>query len=305
MAGTAEVLSLIDPIPNTDLSVLIPNGKGLDEVFRILSASISPDSAAKPPPPVTEVAIFTAATDAFSRANTNVTVSDSLARLEPVARAAREKGLKVRGYVSVIITCPYSGRVDPRRVRDVSRELLQMGCYEVSLGDTTGTGTPASVRAVLEEVCKEIDPSRLAGHFHDTNGTALANIFTALDVGLRSFDASVGGLGGCPYSPGATGNVATEDVVYALTGESLYGDIREPYTGQPISVLYCSILIPHLVSQHLHVHYRPFWVRNGTLVRYLFRCLRKQALGFPRRSEGRTRVGQGVLTSLESVGTSR
>jgi hypothetical protein len=164
MAGTAEVLSLIDPIPNTDLSVLIPNGKGLDEVFRILSASISPDSAAKPPPPVTEVAIFTAATDAFSRANTNVTVSDSLARLEPVARAAREKGLKVRGYVSVIITCPYSGRVDPRRVRDVSRELLQMGCYEVSLGDTTGTGTPASVRAVLEEVCKEIDPSRLAGH---------------------------------------------------------------------------------------------------------------------------------------------
>lgn len=164
MAGTAEVLSLIDTIPNTHLSVLVPNGKGLDEVFRVLSASISPDSAAKPPPPVTEVAIFSAATDAFSRVNTNVTVSDSLARLEPVARAALAKGLQVRGYVSVIITCPYSGRVDPRRVRDVTRDLLQMGCYEVSLGDTTGTGTPASVRAVLEEVCKEIDPSRLAGH---------------------------------------------------------------------------------------------------------------------------------------------
>lgn len=255
MAGTAEVLSLVDPMPNTDLSVLVPNGKGLDEVLRILSASVSPDSAAKPPPPVTEVAIFTSATDAFSRANTNVTVSESLARLEPVARAARTKGLQVRGYVSVVVTCPYSGRVDPRRVRDISRELLQMGCYEVSLGDTTGTGTPASVRAVLEEVCKEIDPSRLAGHvstlyfmfldkeptmcnfclrpeqFHDTNGTALANIFTALDMGLRSFDASVGGLGGCPYSPGATGNVATEDVVYALTGESFCGDIGEPYSG--------------------------------------------------------------------------
>jgi hydroxymethylglutaryl-CoA lyase len=115
-----------------------------------------------------------------------------------------------------------------------------MGCYEVSLGDTTGTGTPASVRAVLEEVCKEIDPSRLAGHFHDTNGTALANIFTALDMGLRSFDASVGGLGGCPYSPGATGNVATEDVVHALAGESFYGDIGEPYSAPsrlPPSVL--------------------------------------------------------------------
>lgn len=164
MAGTAEVLSLVDPISNIDLSVLVPNGKGLDEVLRILSASISPDPAAKPPPPVTEIAIFTAATDAFSRANTNVTVSESLARLEPVARTARAKGLGVRGYVSVIVSCPYSGRVDPRRVRDISRELLQMGCYEVSLGDTTGTGTPASIRAVLEEVCKEIDPSKLAGH---------------------------------------------------------------------------------------------------------------------------------------------
>ncbi|KIJ59893.1 hypothetical protein HYDPIDRAFT_32768 [Hydnomerulius pinastri MD-312] len=227
MAGTAEVLSLIDPIPNTNYSVLVPNQKGLDEVLHLLSPSNSPDS--KPPPPITEVAIFTAATDAFSQANTNVSISASLERLAPVARAALDAGLKVRGYVSVIITCPYSGRVDPRRVRDVSKELLQMGCYEVSLGDTTGAGTPASVRAVLEEVGKEIDASLLAGHFHDTNGTALANIQTALDLGLRSFDASVGGLGGCPYSPGATGNVATEDIVYALTGESTYGEIGEPY----------------------------------------------------------------------------
>ncbi|KAH7882895.1 aldolase [Phlebopus sp. FC_14] len=239
MAGTPEVLSLIDPVPNTEYSVLVPNQKGLDDLFSLLSASFSPDSAAPPPPPITEVAIFTAATDSFSKANTNTSVSDSLARLAPVARAALAAGLRVRGYVSVIITCPHSGRVDPRRVRDVSRELLQMGCYEISLGDTTGAGTPASVRTVLEEVAKEIDVNLLAGHFHDTNGTALANIFAALDMGLRTFDASVGGLGGCPYSPGATGNVATEDVVYALTGESSYGDVGEPYLDTPAFTAAC------------------------------------------------------------------
>ncbi|KAF9242281.1 hypothetical protein BU15DRAFT_44042 [Melanogaster broomeanus] len=237
MSGTAEVLALMNPAPKTDYAVLVPNKKGLDEVLRILAASKSPDSAAKPPPPITEVAIFTAATDAFARANTNVSVSESLARLVPVARAALDAKLKVRGYVSVIITCPYSGRVDPRRVRDVARELIQMGCYEVSLGDTTGTGTPASVRAVLEEASKDTDVRQLAGHFHDTNGTALANIFAALELGLRAFDASVGGLGGCPYSPGATGNVATEDVVYALTGESLYDvpDLKPKWDIGPIS----------------------------------------------------------------------
>lgn len=225
MAGTAEVLSLVEPVANTNYSILVPNQKGLDGVLALLSGSS--------PPPVTEIAVFTSATDGFGKANTNTTTSESLARLAPVVRSALAAGMKVRGYVSVVITCPYSGRVDPRRVRDASRELLQMGCYEVSLGDTTGTGTPASVRAVLEEVAKDIDVSLLAGHFHDTNGTALANIQTALDFGLRTFDASVGGLGGCPYSPGATGNVATEDVVYGLTGESSYGDVREPYSDTP------------------------------------------------------------------------
>ncbi|KAG1752069.1 aldolase [Suillus lakei] len=234
MAGTAEVLALIDNFPKTGYSVLVPNQKGLDDLLEILSPSTSPDSHAKPPPPVTEVAIFTSATDAFSLVNTNVSVSASLERLAPVARRALDAGLKVRGYVSVVVTCPFSGRVDPRRVRDVSRELVQMGCYEVSLGDTTGAGTPASVRGMLEEVAKQVDVGILAGHFHDTNGTATANIMTALDFGLRTFDASVGGLGGCPYSPGATGNVATEDVVYALTGDRLFGDIGEPYgNGEP------------------------------------------------------------------------
>ncbi|KAG6333598.1 hypothetical protein ID866_5498 [Astraeus odoratus] len=220
MAGTAEVLSSIEPVIGTNYSVLVPNQRGMDDVLRLLSG----DS----PPPVTEIAVFTAATDGFAKANTNVTIAESLARLAPVVRSALDAGLRVRGYVSVIITCPYAGRVDPRKVRDVSRELLQMGCYEVSLGDTTGAGTPASVRAVLEEVTKDIDISLLAGHFHDTNGTALANIQTALGLGMRTFDASVGGLGGCPYSPGATGNVATEDVVYGLTGEHSYGDVGEP-----------------------------------------------------------------------------
>ncbi|KAG1903562.1 aldolase [Suillus fuscotomentosus] len=232
MAGTAEVLALIDSFPKTGYSVLVPNQKGLHDLLEILSTSTSPNSHAKPPPPVTEVAIFTSATDGFSLANTNVSVSGSLERLAPVARRALDAGLKVRGYVSVVVTCPFSGRVDPRRVRDVSRELVQMGCYEVSLGDTTGAGTPASILGMLEEVAKEVDIGILAGHFHDTNGTATANIMTALDFGLRTFDASVGGLGGCPYSPGATGNVATEDVVYALTGDRLFGDIGEPY-GKP------------------------------------------------------------------------
>lgn len=164
MAGTAEVLSLIEQFPNTNYSVLVPNQKGMDLLLDILSPSTSPDSSAKPPPPVTEVAIFTSATDAFSLANTNASVSASLERLVPVARTAIDAGLKVRGYVSVVVTCPFSGRVDPRKVRDVSRELLQMGCYEVSLGDTTGAGTPASVRAMLDEVAKEVDVGILAGH---------------------------------------------------------------------------------------------------------------------------------------------
>ncbi|KAG2366416.1 hypothetical protein BDR07DRAFT_1396474 [Suillus spraguei] len=222
MAGTAEVLALIGSFPKTSYSVLVPNQKGLDDLLQILSASTSPNLHANPHLQCV-----------LSRKHKR-SVSGSLERLAPVARRALDAGLKVRGYVSVVVTCPFSGRVDPRRVRDVSRELVQMGCYEVSLGDTTGAGTPANIRGMLEEVAKEVDVGILAGHFHDTNGTATANIMTALDFGLRTFDASVGGLGGCPYSPGATGNVATEDVVYALTGDRLFGDIGEPYgNGEP------------------------------------------------------------------------
>jgi len=145
-------------------------------------------------------------------------VLESLQRLESVAREAQDNKLRVRGYVSVVDTCPYSGRTDPGKVREVAKALVEMGCYEVSLGDTVGTGTPGTIRAMLEEVGKDVPVEKLAGHFHDTYGTAIANVFEALSFGIRTIDAAVGGLGGCPYSPGATGNVATEDVIYALQG---------------------------------------------------------------------------------------
>lgn len=204
MAGTSEVLSRIKQIPGVHYPVLVPNQKGLDNLLAS-SASLTD-----------EIAIFASATDEFSTANLNVTVRESLERFAPVARAARDKGYRVRGYVSVVISCPYSGAVKPESVREVAKELVEMGCYEISLGDTVGMGTPHQVSAMLESVQKDVPVGRLAGHFHDTYGTAIANVFAALASGVRTIDSSIGGLGGCPYSPGATGNVATEDVVYAL-----------------------------------------------------------------------------------------
>ncbi|KAJ7177644.1 hypothetical protein C8R46DRAFT_1074795 [Mycena filopes] len=204
MAGTADVLSQMERLPN----------KGLDAVTALLAEHpVSPSLT-------DEIAIFTAATDAFTRANLNTTTAESLTRLAPVARAALDRGLRVRGYVSVVIACPYSGRVDYVRVREVAKALLDMGCYEVSLGDTVGMGTPSQVSQMLEEVKKDVPVGKLA--FHDTYGTAVANVLTALDHGVRTIDASIGGLGGCPYSPGATGNVATEDVLYALQGSQYH-----------------------------------------------------------------------------------
>ncbi|KAG6867689.1 hypothetical protein C0993_012324 [Termitomyces sp. T159_Od127] len=210
MAGTSEVISKMERLPDVHYPVLVPNQKGLDNLFKLLNET-------KLDPPVTdEISIFTAATDAFTRANLNMTISESLQRLEPVARAALDHGLRVRGYVSVVIACPYTGPVDFTRVREVTKALADMGCYEVSLGDTVGQGTPTKVVEMIEEVKKSVPVEKLAGHFHDTYGTAVANVFAALGQGIRTIDSSVGGLGGCPYSPGATGNVATEDVLYAL-----------------------------------------------------------------------------------------
>ncbi|TCD59802.1 hypothetical protein EIP91_011414 [Steccherinum ochraceum] len=228
MAGTADVISQMERLHGHRYPVLVPNTKGLELLLDLLAKHPASPST---PAPTDEIAMFSAATDAFTKANTNCTIAESLARLEPVARKALDNGLRVRGYVSVVITCPYTGKVDSAKVKEVARALLDMGCYEVSLGDTVGTGNPTSVRAMLETVMggsAGLPAAKLAGHFHDTFGTAVANVMTALDMGIRTIDAAVGGLGGCPYSPGATGNVATEDVMYALQGSkySYPGDLN-------------------------------------------------------------------------------
>ncbi|KAH9034997.1 aldolase [Lactarius pseudohatsudake] len=221
MAGTAEIVTSMEKLPGVTYQVLVPNEKGLENVVNLLAAHPGK-------PPIDEIAVFTAATDAFSRANTNVTVAESLKRMARVVQGALDKGIRVRGYVSVVITCPYSGKVDYNKVRDVTKELLDMGCYEVSLGDTTGMGNPTSVNEMLNVTLGANPVEKLAGHFHDTFGMGVANSITALHAGIRTLDSSIGGLGGCPYSPGATGNVATEDILYALQ-DSLYtapGDLE-------------------------------------------------------------------------------
>jgi len=165
-----------------------------------------------------DVAVFAAASEAFSKKNINCSIAESIERFAPVMAAARERGVAVRGYVSCVIGCPYEGEVAPSKVAEVAERLADLGCHEVSLGDTIGVGTPASVQRMLEAVAARVPLERLAGHYHDTYGMAVANVHASYAMGLRAFDASVGGLGGCPYAKGATGNVATEDLVYLLHG---------------------------------------------------------------------------------------
>jgi hydroxymethylglutaryl-CoA lyase len=203
MADHTEVLERIRRKPGVSYPVLTPNLKGF-EAARAAGA--------------TEVAIFGAASEAFSRRNINCSIAESLDRFRPVAEAAKKNAVKVRGYVSCVLGCPYQGEVSPRQVADVAGDLYDMGCYEVSLGDTIGVGTPGKTRAMLEASARRVPMERLAGHYHDTYGQALANIYASLEAGVRTFDASVAGLGGCPYAAGASGNVATEDVVYMLQG---------------------------------------------------------------------------------------
>ena len=203
MADHAEVLERIRRKPNVSYPVLTPNLKGF-EAARAAGAA--------------EVAIFGAASEAFSKKNINCSIAESLDRFRPVADAAKKHGIRIRGYVSCVLGCPYEGEVSPERVADVADALYGMGCYEVSLGDTIGVGTPGKTRAMLEACARRVPLERLAGHYHDTYGQALANIYASYEAGVRTFDASVAGLGGCPYAPGASGNVATEDVVYMLHG---------------------------------------------------------------------------------------
>jgi isopropylmalate/homocitrate/citramalate synthase len=203
MADHTEVLERIRRKPGVSYPVLTPNLKGFEAA---LAAG------------ATEVAIFGAASEAFSRKNINCSIAESLERFRPVAEAARKANVKVRGYVSCVLGCPYEGEVAPQRAANVAAALYEMGCYEVSLGDTIGVGTPGKAKAMIEACAKRVPLERLAGHYHDTYGQALANIYASLELGVANFDASIAGLGGCPYARGATGNVATEDVVYMLQG---------------------------------------------------------------------------------------
>jgi hydroxymethylglutaryl-CoA lyase len=164
------------------------------------------------------VAVFGAASEAFSRKNINCSIAESLERFKPILLESRKWNIKVRGYVSCVLGCPYEGEIKPERVADVAGALHEMGCYEVSLGDTIGTGTPGKTKAMIEACARRVPLGKLAGHYHDTYGQALANIYASLEMGVTTFDASVAGLGGCPYAAGASGNVATEDVVYMLNG---------------------------------------------------------------------------------------
>jgi len=203
MADHAEVLERVRRKPGVSYPVLTPNLKGF-EAARAAGA--------------TEVAVFGAASEAFSRKNINCSIAESLERFRPVVSAAGKHGIKVRGYVSCVLGCPYEGDVTPERVAEVAGALHDMGCYEVSLGDTIGVGTPGRTKAMIEACARRVPRERLAGHYHDTYGQALANIYASLELGVSTFDASVAGLGGCPYAAGASGNVATEDVVYLLNG---------------------------------------------------------------------------------------
>ena len=203
MADNAEVMAGIRRKRGVHYPVLVPNRKGLDAA---IAAGCD------------EVVVFGAASEAFSKRNTNCTIDEGLARFSEVCAEAIARGLRVRGDISVCLACPYEGDVKPAQVTRVARELHAMGCYEITICDTIGAGTPGKTRAVIEDVAKHVPLAKLAGHFHDTYGQALANMLAALECGIATFDSSVAGLGGCPYAKGATGNVASEDVLYMLDG---------------------------------------------------------------------------------------
>ena len=203
MAETAAVLAGIQRLPGVSYPVLVPNERGLDAALM---------AAAE------EVAVFSAASETFSKKNVHCSIAESLHRFVRVVERSRLRGVRVRGYVSCVLGCPYEGPISPATAAEMAARLHEMGCYEISLGDTIGIGTPGQVRALIEAVAARVPVDRLAVHFHDTYGQALANVLTALECGITTVDSSVAGLGGCPYAQGATGNVATEDVLYMLEG---------------------------------------------------------------------------------------
>jgi len=203
MADHVEVLERIRRKPGVSYPVLTPNLKGF-EAAKAAGA--------------TEVAVFGAASEAFSRKNINCSIAESLERFRPVVDGALKGDIRVRGYISCVVACPYEGEVSPAKVAKVAGALYDMGCYEVSLGDTIGAATPGKTQAMIEACTMRVPAEKLAGHYHDTYGQALANIYASMELGVATFDSSVSGLGGCPYAKGASGNVATEDVIYMLHG---------------------------------------------------------------------------------------
>ena len=211
LADAAEVTARLPRAPGLSYVVLVPNAKGLERLLEVLDRT-GPDR-----PPV-EAAVFLSASETHNRKNVNKTVEETFRAFDEVVPPATARGLAVRGYVSTAWGCPYEGRVDPLRVVAVAERLVALGCSQVSLGDTIGVGTPNQTRQLLELLLRSVAPERLALHMHDTRGTALANVLVGLEEGLTTFDASIGGLGGCPYAPGAAGNLATEDLVYMLHG---------------------------------------------------------------------------------------
>jgi hydroxymethylglutaryl-CoA lyase len=238
LGDAAEVAERLPAVPGASYVVLVPNARGLERLFEAL------DRAGAGHPRV-EAAVFVSASETHNKKNVNKTIDETFAAFGEVVGPARRRGLDVRGYVSTAWGCPYEGKIDPRKVAAMAERLLDMGCAQVSLGDTLGVGTPNQTREILGLLLRKARPQQLALHMHDTRGTALANVLVGLEAGLTTFDSSVGGLGGCPYAKGAAGNLATEDLVYMLegmgyeTGVSLEklvaaGELAQRLVGRPL-----------------------------------------------------------------------
>jgi hydroxymethylglutaryl-CoA lyase len=230
LADAEELARQLAPRPGVIFSALCPNPKGLE---RAIQAKVA------------EIGLFVSASETHNKKNVNKTIEATLDTFAEIAPAARAAGIRVRGYVSTLWGCPYEGKIDPRRGLTIAHRLIELGCYQVSLGDTIGVGTPLQTRDIVRLFLRELRPEQVALHLHDTRGTALANVVIGLDCGIRDFDASVGGLGGCPYAPGAAGNLATEDLVFTLHGmgvgtgidlEKLWeaGKVAESVVGRPL-----------------------------------------------------------------------
>jgi hydroxymethylglutaryl-CoA lyase len=213
MVNSDQVLRGVNHHPDSEFHVLVPNEKGY-EAARAAGAKV--------------IAVFASASEGFSRANINCSVAESIARFKPVIARAKADGIRVRDYISCVLGCPFDGEVKPQAVVDAARTLWELGCYEISLGDTIGVGTPVKARHLLRAVAGAVPMAHLAMHFHDTYGQALANLYAGMEEGARVIDSAAGGLGGCPYAPGATGNVATEDVVYMLEGMGIATGVDMP-----------------------------------------------------------------------------